>query len=925
MDKSVKQYKILQKIGHGGMGVIFQAEDLRLHRLVALKFLPNDLTRDEEAKARFMQEARAASGLDHPNVCTVYEIGEAEDGQLFISMAYCEGQTLREKIAAGPLPLDEACHLIQQIGEGLAAAHEKGIIHRDLKPENIIVKPDGVIKIVDFGLAKLSGKSQLTLPGTTLGTVAYMSPEQAQSAEVDERTDIWALGVIFYELLTGKQPFDGEYHQAIIYSIINAEPAPIEEVRQDVPEAVLRIVQKALTKAPQARYLHVTDLLEDLRTMQAPQTGTRHTQQRVHPPKPAKARRTLSVAGIALLLGLILLGWFFFNQSPADAPGNSIISIAVLPFDLKGVGQGQTWLGVGMAEFVTTQLSQYKSIRVLDIQQQMGIMRKLHLSSLQAYRTRAIESIREAGISHLVAGKVILDGPKVTLRADLVDVGTGGLIAHLNPVVGDTTTILALADQVAAELVKQLKLPSPQGAAASVDVLQSSASLEAQRYYMEGLDAAYNLRYDKSIEKLKRAIALDSTFIKPYYFLAWQYQNTGQYAKARRMMTKGKPYLQFLSEESRLQFLCNEASLDGRWQDYVGYLEKLIKLKPQSASLHSNYGWVLYRKFRMFDAAISALRKAIELDSTYAFAYNTLAFAYLGKGAVQEAMKTIDEGIARNPADINLFDSKAKILLLSGRYEEAQKICQRILRLAPKLKSPPLHMSRIDLEKGRFTHAIESMKQYLQKKPTPYFASMALTLQANGFFQLGKYRQARNVLKRALVLDKGKLNLEARWLLGLTHLKMRRYDSAMADLDSLRQVLAAQESLENIWYEHHLKGAIALSQKHYGQAIEAYQEAVQSLPLNRAFYLAELAGGYATAHQWAEAVEQYRLAAAINPNLLQVALGMARASENLGNLKEAAVWYRKYLKLAETGEWQEEDLRFAREKVATLNQASKNL
>ncbi len=211
MQTQIAHFKILEELGRGGLGVVYKAEDIKLHRTVALKFLPLDLTQDTEAKERFIHEAQAASAIDHANICTIHEINETDDGQLYIVMAYYEGETLKEKLKQGALAVDKATNILVQVSNGLAVAHEAGIIHRDIKPANIMITKRGEVKNLDFGLAKLAGQSRITKTGTTVGTVAYMSPEQAQGEEVDHRTDIWSLGVVFYEILTGELPFKGEY------------------------------------------------------------------------------------------------------------------------------------------------------------------------------------------------------------------------------------------------------------------------------------------------------------------------------------------------------------------------------------------------------------------------------------------------------------------------------------------------------------------------------------------------------------------------------------------------------------------------------------------------------------------------------------------------------------------------------------------
>ena len=257
----VSHYEVQKMIGGGGMGEVYKALDTRLGRTVALKFLPLHLCERDKAKARFIHEAKSASALDHTNICTIFEIDETESGQLFIAMAFYEGETLENKIAGAPLPLDEVLDYVSQVASGLASAHEAGIIHRDIKPANIIVTDRGEVKIVDFGLAKVIEQAGLTKTGTMVGTVAYMSPEQAYGDTVDGRTDIWSLGVVCYEMLTGERPFRGDYEQAVIYNLLNTDPEPIMRLSSDLPREIEHIVNKCLQKGKENRYQTAADLL----------------------------------------------------------------------------------------------------------------------------------------------------------------------------------------------------------------------------------------------------------------------------------------------------------------------------------------------------------------------------------------------------------------------------------------------------------------------------------------------------------------------------------------------------------------------------------------------------------------------------------------------------------------------------------------
>ena len=271
--KTISHYKILEKLGAGGMGIVYKAQDTKLDRLVALKFLPPHLSQAEEEKKRFIHEAKAASALDHPNICTIYEIGETEDGQMFIAMAFYDGESLKDRIDRGPLPIGEAIDIVVQVALGLEKAHSKEIVHRDIKPANVLITEDSQVKIVDFGLAKLAGRTMLTKKGTTLGTVAYMSPEQTQGTEVDHRTDIWALGVVLYEMLTGDHPFKGDYEQAVMYSIMNEDLNLSEKVVKQFPDQLITLLEKSLQKDISRRTASATEFKTDLEKIRSQWMG----------------------------------------------------------------------------------------------------------------------------------------------------------------------------------------------------------------------------------------------------------------------------------------------------------------------------------------------------------------------------------------------------------------------------------------------------------------------------------------------------------------------------------------------------------------------------------------------------------------------------------------------------------------------------
>jgi serine/threonine protein kinase/dienelactone hydrolase len=297
--KTISHYKILEKLGEGGMGVVYKAEDSKLKRFVALKFLPPDVTRDPEAKQRFVHEAQAASALQHNNICTIHEIDETDDGQMFICMDYYQGETLKEKIKQGPFRIDESVNITVQIARGLEKAHQKGIIHRDIKPANVLITEEGVVKLLDFGVAKLTGQTKLTKEGTTLGTVAYMSPEQIRGEQTSEKTDIWSLGVVLYEMLTGEVPFKGDYEQAVTYSILNENPKPIRKLSPVIDKELENIVLHTLYKDSEKRYNSCGELVKVIENYWDRQTS-RESSGRVRFYK----KPVFIIPGICILLGI---------------------------------------------------------------------------------------------------------------------------------------------------------------------------------------------------------------------------------------------------------------------------------------------------------------------------------------------------------------------------------------------------------------------------------------------------------------------------------------------------------------------------------------------------------------------------------------------------------------------------------------------
>ena len=411
--KTISHYQILEKLGGGGMGVVYKARDLKLDRLVALKFLSPHFNMDEEGKQRFIQEAKAASALDHPNICNIHEINETDDGQLFIAMAYYEGETLKDKIkdyheVAAMRKIKETVNIAIQIAQGLSIAHQKGIVHRDIKPANIMISDDGMVKILDFGIAKLAGTTRVTMEGTTKGTVSYMSPEQLRGKEVDQRADIWSLGVLMYEMLSGEQPFKGDIDQAVIFSILNEEPESISKLQAGISSELELIIEKTLSKNPAARYQKIEEVQYDLKELIE---GYKVSGSRLIPRILVRLwrRHALLLTTIFLLLILIVIASFLIPLS--RQPKDMSKSIAVLPFKNLDPDPANEYFCDGITEDIITLLANIKNLKVTShtsvIPYKNTAMNLKHIAEQLNVETILEGSVRRAGEQIRVVAQLV--------------------------------------------------------------------------------------------------------------------------------------------------------------------------------------------------------------------------------------------------------------------------------------------------------------------------------------------------------------------------------------------------------------------------------------------------------------------------------------------------------------------------------------
>jgi len=735
--QTISHYRILEKLGEGGMGVVYKAEDTKLHRPVALKVLPRQALITEEDKTRFAREAQAAASLSHPNVAMIFEFDEVDDpttgGKLaFIAMEYIDGETVKEKIKERPLPIAEVVNIAIAVAEGLSKAHEKGIVHRDIKSDNVMISKDGVVKIMDFGLAEIAGRSRVTKEGMTVGTTAYMSPEQALGEKLDQRTDIWSLGVVMYEMVTGRLPFPGDYEQAILYRVLNEEPEPITSLRSNVPMELERIVKKAMQKNRDERYQRVEDTVVDVQSLK------KESESRILETRPAKAptrkkKLRYILSGIAAVVIIIVgLGVVLFSPKVSKQEVNSI---AVLPFVNMSNDQNQEYFSDGLSEELLNLLSKVPELKVIG------------RTSSFAFKGKN-EDLRvigqELGVAHILEGSVRKEGNRIRVTAQLIKASDG---SHLwsERYDRDLEGIFELQDQIAAAVVKQLKLKllaASSSAASSKNIEVHNLILQGN-YFFDKLDKD---NIAKAIDFYNQALAIDSTDARVWGKLAnaisrqaWQNyidQNTG-YEKARHAALKA-------------------ISLDNTHA--TGYLE-LADIK-----LYHDFDW---------QGADEAYQMALSLEPGNAEILTGIGDVQSALGRWKEAEQSYRKSILLNPLKPITHMDLGNTLTSAGRLDEAILSFKKVLELNPQHQRAHLYQGRNYLLMGKPELALTEMQQ----ENLEIFKTFGLALV---YHALGRKKEADAMLKE--FTDKYQNNWS--YLLAQLHAFRGDKDAAFAWLET---------------------------------------------------------------------------------------------------------------------------------------------
>jgi len=703
---TVSHYKILEKLGEGGMGEIYKASDTKLKRTVALKFLPSSFSSDKNAKKRFIHEAQSASALDHPNICTIYEIGETDNGELFIAMPCYEGETLKEKISKRPLEIEDAVSIILQICEGLEKAHNNGIIHRDIKPANIFVTTDGIVKILDFGLAKSRGQSQLTQLGATLGTIDYMSPEQAVGNNIDQRTDIWSLGIIFYEMLTGELPFKGEYEQIVIYSIINSGFEPVKTFRSDIQHEIELIIENTLKKDPDLRYTKISELNEDLKST-------------VSDKKNPVAKKSLSKLSVlvtsfsVLIIALIIV--FFFQKETIPFSNRDWILIA----DFENQ-TGDKVFDKSLYTAFTLSIDQSRYVNVVSKRRMMESLKRMQKTDLTLLNEETIRemAIREGINIYLVPG-ISKAANKYIITCKIEEAKNGETLKS-EIQYADENNILEKLDNLGQKIREDLGESELEISKQGKPLKQvTTSSLEALKQYSLGIEEHWKSNFKRAKYYYENALKIDSNFTSAKASLGNLLFEKFDPVFGKKLLADAIKSIDRVTEKEKYGILAFYAvNVEKNIDEGIKYTKIQADLFPDDATPHNNLGWY-YQNKRKFNEAVAEYKTALKIDPhliltyggiiwTYleemgetdsafvwakqmllhdnknAWSYFYLGSIYVAKDSLFQAAQNFQKAMKLNPDfTLNLY-RLAHVYRLRGEYQNAVNILQKILKVDDK-------------------------------------------------------------------------------------------------------------------------------------------------------------------------------------------------------------------------------------------------